>query len=235
MNTCHWIIAGSRFCSLAAVLALALLWQSELWAAMYVCPRADGGKQFTNAPISSKCVVFKTQRPSPFTGGSSSGWSGERRRSGYWSAASYESKIEHFGRRYQIDPHLIKAVIKTESDFDRYAVSRRGARGLMQLMPETARELQVADPFNPSQNIEGGTRYLRYLLDTFEGDLTLALAAYNAGPTLVKRVQRVPRIPETISYVKRVLGFYQSYRKNGKVAEVFRGARIRVSDIVTVQ
>jgi soluble lytic murein transglycosylase-like protein len=104
------------------------------------------------------------------------------------------------------------AVIKTESDFDQFALSKTGAQGLMQLMPETARELNVLNPFNPHENIDGGTRYLRRMLDLFDGNLRLSLAAYNAGPTLVGRLQKVPRIPETIRYVKKVLAHYKKYR-----------------------
>lgn len=205
----------------------------EAYAAVYVCRSDDGGRHFTNTPTSDNCVVFKRKKVSVFSSGKIS--VAGRSRGGYRSAASYDSHINHYGSRYRVDPNLIKAVIRTESDFNQYAVSRRGARGLMQLMPETARELNVADPFNPGQNIEGGTRYLRYLLDTFNDNLTLTLAAYNAGPTLVRRVQRVPRIPETVAYVERVLGYYRGYSRKGAVADAFRGATIKVSEIVTVQ
>ena len=200
----------------------ALLCCSSGSAAIYVCRSSDGGTHFTNTPMSDSCVVFKRKQLSTFSlGGSGRG--------------SYETYIKRFGSRYQVDPNLIKAVIRTESDFNRYAVSRKGAKGLMQLMPETAREMNVADPFHPGQNIEGGTRYLRYLLDTFNQDLVLTLAAYNAGPTIVRKVQRIPRIPETQAYVKRVLAHYRKYSGKGEVAEILPEARIKVSDIVTVQ
>lgn len=109
-----------------------------------------------------------------------------------------------------IDPFLIKAIIKAESNFDPTAVSPKGAQGLMQLMPATARDLQVADPLDPLENILGGTRYLRYLLDSYNWDVALSLAAYNAGPGNVKGA--VPNINETRTYVAKVLKNYDSYR-----------------------
>ncbi len=128
-------------------------------------------------------------------------------------SSAYDRYIRQAADRYNIDSRLIKAVIRIESGFDRKAVSRHGAQGLMQLMPATSRELQVRDPFDPRQNINGGTRYLRYLLDTFAGNLMLSLAAYSAGPGTVRRAGGIPRIPETIQYVVRVLKCYRGYRQ----------------------
>jgi soluble lytic murein transglycosylase-like protein len=109
-----------------------------------------------------------------------------------------------------VDPLLIKAIIKAESNFDPAAVSPKGAQGLMQLMPATAKDLQVTDPFDPQDNITGGAKYLRFLLNSYEWNLELSLAAYNAGPGKVKK--SVPNIDETKRYVAKVLESYQDYR-----------------------
>ncbi|MBM4123538.1 MAG: lytic transglycosylase domain-containing protein [Nitrospira sp.] len=125
-----------------------------------------------------------------------------------------EGTIARHSRRHRLDPALIRAVIKAESDFDPAAVSRAGAVGLMQLMPTTALRLNVRDAYDAEDNIGGGTRYLRYLLDRFEGNLTLALAAYNAGEHVVDRYHAVPPIDETRRYVAKVLRFYRTYLRN---------------------
>jgi soluble lytic murein transglycosylase-like protein len=122
-----------------------------------------------------------------------------------------EGAIAHHSRQQQLDPALVSAIIKAESDFDPDAVSRAGAIGLMQLMPQTAVRLDVRDPFNPEENIAGGARYLRYLLDRFHGNLPLALAAYNAGATRVEHYKTLPPIHETRHYVKKVLRLYRQY------------------------
>ena len=105
-----------------------------------------------------------------------------------------------------IDERLLKAVVQAESDFNPDEVSHTGAMGLMQLMPDTARELGVVDPFNPYQNLTGGSKYLKQMLTRFNGDTSLALAAYNAGPGAVKRAGGIPNIAETKNYVSKILG-----------------------------
>lgn len=122
-----------------------------------------------------------------------------------------EGAIARSAKEHQLDPALLRAVIKAESEFDPTAVSRAGARGLMQLMPETAVELDVRNPHDPEESIGAGARYLRYLLNRFSGNLTLALAAYNAGESRVARYQGIPPIPETRDYVRKVLRFYRMY------------------------
>ena len=122
--------------------------------------------------------------------------------------ASYLEIIYSKSDKYRIEPSLVSAVIKVESNWDIKAVSRNGAMGLMQLMPSTAKEMAVKNPLDPKENIEGGIRYLRYLMDRFNDDLTLALAAYNAGPRKVEKYKGIPPIIETRQYVKRVLSIY---------------------------
>lgn len=123
--------------------------------------------------------------------------------------ARFESIIQHYARWYGLDPALLSAVIQVESAFNPFAVSEKGALGLMQLMPETASSWQVADPMNPRQNIRGGALQLRYLLVRFNDDLELALAAYHAGEARVSRYEGVPPIASTQQYVDRVLDIYR--------------------------
>jgi soluble lytic murein transglycosylase-like protein len=120
-----------------------------------------------------------------------------------------ESVIQPAAAKYGLDPNLVAAVIWAESSGDPNAVSKKGARGLMQLMPATARELGVDNVFDPGQNVDGGSRYLRRMLDEHDGDLSLALAAYNAGPNAVRRYGGVPPYRETRDYVGRVLRVYE--------------------------
>jgi hypothetical protein len=129
------------------------------------------------------------------------------------ATAPYDDLIRRAGLSYDVDPALIKAVVAAESNFEPRALSRVGAQGLMQLMPETARAMGVRRPFVPRENIRGGVRYLRSLLDRFD-DLDHALAAYNAGPTAVLRYGGVPPYPETEEYVARVRSHYRRYQGN---------------------
>ena len=128
------------------------------------------------------------------------------------SGKDYDPHVRTAAVKYDLPAALIKAVMAAESAFNPRAVSRRGAQGLMQLMPETARQLSVGDVFDPAQNIDGGARYLRLLWTQYDGDLFRTLSAYNAGPEAVRRAAgKVPRIAETQDYVKRVLALYQAY------------------------
>ncbi len=137
------------------------------------------------------------------------------RLSGPTSFTNYDELIRSASDRYSIDADLIRAVIKTESDFDSTARSNKGAMGLMQLMPDTARLHNVADAYNPIDNIEGGVRHLKLLLSRYQGDLKLSLAAYNAGINAVEKFGGIPPFAETQEYVRRVLQQYQAYRANG--------------------
>jgi len=128
---------------------------------------------------------------------------------------NFSSFINAAAKRYNLAPELIQAIIKIESSFNPFAISERGAMGLMQLMPETAKEMNVGSPFEAEENIMGGSRYLRTLHDLFAGDLQLVLAAYNAGPNrILENSHRIPRIPETEEYVKKVLQEYGRIREN---------------------
>jgi soluble lytic murein transglycosylase-like protein len=126
--------------------------------------------------------------------------------------STYDNLIIKASEKHNVEPALIKAIIKAESNFNHRAVSRKGARGLMQLMPATASSLQVQDSFQPENNIEGGVRYLRYLLNYFNGNLPFALAAYNAGENAVIRHRGIPPYRETQMYVQRVLSYLDKFR-----------------------
>ncbi len=121
---------------------------------------------------------------------------------------SYSDIIKAACNRHGVDPALVQALVKVESGFNPYALSRTGAMGLMQLMPQTAEDMNVTNTFNPHENIDGGVRYLRYLIDRYEGNLALALAAYNSGETAVKKWGTIPPFPETQNYVQKILGLY---------------------------
>ncbi len=127
----------------------------------------------------------------------------------------YDHIISHYCRIYGMDQELVKLIIEKESNFNPRAVSKSGAVGLMQLMPETARLLGVKDVYDPWENIKGGVKFLRSLFDLFGGDLELVLAAYHAGPGRVKRLNRVPSIPTTLAYVDYIISRYDgAYKKN---------------------
>ena len=132
--------------------------------------------------------------------------------SGALGPSAFEDLIRSASGRYNVDADLVRAVIKAESDFRSNARSNKGAMGLMQLMPETARLHNVIDAYDPSENVDGGVRHLRMLLDRYQGDIELSLAAYNAGSGAVEKHGGIPPFAETREYVRRVVRLYDSYR-----------------------
>jgi len=189
-----------------AALALTLLLPSQTLADIYKYVDEEGVIHFTNVPTDGKFKLFYREKPVHFQ--SELGLQLEK----------YDHLIFKASEKYNVNYNLIKAVIKAESNFNPQAVSRAGARGLMQLMPKTAYAYQVQDSFEPESNIEAGVRYLRYLLNLFQGNLHLALAGYNAGENAVIKNKGIPPYPETRTYVQRVLRFYQEYGKETKTS-----------------
>ncbi|MEA3547891.1 MAG: transglycosylase SLT domain-containing protein [Thermodesulfobacteriota bacterium] len=176
-----------------------LIFPCSTKAQMYTFVDEKGVMHFSNVPTDSRYKLIRSKRLS-------------RKKYSKLAPGQCSSHIEKAARRYGVDPCLVKAVIKMESNFNCRAVSKKGAQGLMQLMPGTARDMRVANPFDPKDNIFGGTRYLRKMIDLFQGDVKLALAAYNAGPERVKALGRIPPFPETMNYVDKVLYHYQKYK-----------------------
>ncbi len=136
------------------------------------------------------------------------------------SGRQYDLIIRRMAQRYDVDPELIHSIIRAESNYDSWAVSPKGAVGLMQLMPDTAKEYGVKDRYDPVENIEGGVKYLKELLQIYGQKNDLVLAAYNAGPEAVKKHNGIPPYPETIQYIQRVKSYWnpeQSPKKNKKI------------------
>jgi len=184
---------------LAIVVGFPLALRGVSGADVYVYKDKQGVLIFTNVPTHSgyRRVIRENN---PQSNGALS------------SPSTYEDLIVSASNRHSIDADLIRAVIKVESDFNSNARSHKGAMGLMQLMPETARLHKVSDVFDPGENIEGGVRHLRLLLGRYQGDLELSLAAYNAGSKAVEKHGGIPPFAETQEYVRRVLRYYDRYR-----------------------
>lgn len=179
-------------------------------AEFYIYTDKDGITHVTNIPPHK---VKKKQAVNTFD------WTdelGTLRRVHRVDVSSFDPTISKAADYYTLPRALVKAVIAVESSFNPKAVSPAGAQGLMQLMPATAREMEVRDSFDPVANIYGGTRYLRILATRFQGDIRKTIAAYNAGPTAVSRAGGVPNYPETQKYVKRVLKLYRHYLKQAQ-------------------
>lgn len=162
----------------------------------------DGTVHFSNVPVDHRYRPFALPSDTPFS---------QLRTMAPEERARLYRLIDTAARTYRMDPALIRAVVKAESDYNPKAISSAGALGLMQLMPATARDLDVKNPFDPEQNVRGGVQYLRYLLDRFEGSVPLAVAAYHAGEQTVDRHGGIPPIAATQDYVKRVMTFHKRY------------------------
>jgi soluble lytic murein transglycosylase len=182
--------------STSAVLGLLLI-PAIGWTDVYLFRDKDGVLNFTNVPTHGgyrRVIREGGQAPAVLR------------------SADYDEAIRSASDRHSIDADLVRAVIKAESGFDSNARSRKGAMGLMQLMPDTARLHNVLNAFDPADNIEGGVRHLRMLLERYQGDLRLSLAAYNAGSGAVEKYGGIPPFAETREYVRRVLRFYETFR-----------------------
>jgi soluble lytic murein transglycosylase-like protein len=215
-----------RMCG-GAVLFCALGLSPTANADIYLQRDRYGVLHFTNAPTEGVARVIVKERPLPparrmlVPRGAYRGVLSRALPAG--GPTSYDDLIREIAERYDVEYALVKAVIKAESAFDRLAVSPKGALGLMQLMPATAAQHKVRNVFLPRDNIEGGVRHLRMLLDRYNGDVRLAVAAYNAGTQRVENAGGVPSIPETREYLTRVLRYRLAYlREGGGVLQVSR-------------
>jgi soluble lytic murein transglycosylase-like protein len=166
-------------------------------ADIYMFIDSQGVLHFTNAPTSSQYKLYIKERPKPAE-----------------ATKKYDGIIQEASNTFGLSFSLLKAMIKVESDFDSRAISKKGALGLMQIMPQNLRAFNIQEPYDPKDNIMGGARYFKSLIERFEGKLPLALAAYNAGPTIVDKYRDIPPIKETEDYVKRVMKYFYLYKNS---------------------
>ncbi len=187
-----WIVLGS----LSVIL---LVPGTRAQAGIYRYIDENGVIHFSNVPTNSRYVLYIREETDIYFE--------------YYADDQFDHLIEDAAHQYGVDFALIKAIIRAESSFDPRAVSRAGAMGLMQLMPQTADNLSVIDAFDPRENIDAGVRHFRELLGTFQNDLKLSLAAYNAGKNAVLEFKSIPPYNETQRYVQKVLSFYRAYKR----------------------
>jgi len=184
----------------AVTLIVTFLVPPPAYADIYVYIDRDGVCHFTNAPTSGKYKVY--MREAAF------------KPPAIRTIRHFDKVIDEAARSNGLSFHLLKALVHVESAFDPRAVSKKGALGLTQIMPDNLDLLDVRDPFDPKDNVMGGARYLRAMMDRFGGRLNLALAAYNAGPTAVERYQDIPPYSETRNYVEKVLKYFRYYKNS---------------------
>lgn len=199
-------LAYKEFICCLLVFLLSIFVSNNVNAEIYTYEDDNGTVHFSNVPTDPQFTMIIPPKEEPKQTG----------RKGYQNSrqGEFNKLIADKSYQYGLDPALVKAVIAVESDFNPRAVSEKGAMGLMQLMPLTAKDLGVSNTFDPAANVDGGTRYLRYLLDSFNWDIELALAAYHAGKSRVERHFGIPPIPATHAYVKKVKSTYRSYILN---------------------
>jgi soluble lytic murein transglycosylase-like protein len=200
-----------RCCPCAALLGAVLLLPALAAADIYSYVGPDGTMHFTNVPGGDS--RYRLHRKSRSDGRHRAEATGTANSPSIDRFTRFNDAVHQAATLYQIPEELVRAVIKVESDYDPRAVSRAGAQGLMQLMPATAERMQVKDILDPRENIMGGVRYLRVLANTFNGDLGLTLAAYNAGEGAVIRHGGIPPYNETQEYVVRAITYYRRYRE----------------------
>lgn len=166
-------------------------------ADIYMFIDSQGVLHFTNTPTSSEYKLYIKERPKPAA-----------------ATIKYDGIIQEASDKFDLSFFLIKAIIKVESDFDSRAVSKKGALGLMQIMPQNLQAFNIREPYDPKDNIMGGSRYFKSLIERYSGKLPLALAAYNAGPTIVDKYRNIPPIKETEDYVKKVMKYFYLYKNS---------------------
>ncbi len=194
---------GIKFLKIVSFSAIFILiaFVISVHADIYMYIDDNGVMHFTNAPTSNEhdykiYIKEKTAISKKFH-----------------STDKYDKLITQASRKYDVDSRLLKAMIKAESDFNPQAVSRKGAMGLMQIMPQNFEMLNLDNPFDPWQNIRAGAQYFKKMYERFNGKLALSLAAYNAGPTAVDRYKSIPPYQETEEYVRRVLRYYRTFKQ----------------------
>jgi len=193
----YYLSKKSRWAILVVVVGLFLIIPESARTDIFMYIDSEGVLHFTNAPTSSQYKLYIKERPKPSA-----------------ATKAYDPIIKEASLRYDLSFPLIKAIIRVESNFNAKAVSHKGALGLMQVMPKNLKPLDIGDPFDPKENIMGGARYFKAMVDRFDGKLPLALAAYNAGPNIVEKYRAIPPIEETRNYVKKVMEFFYLYKNS---------------------
>lgn len=194
-----------RIIAIIGFIVLLSMMTSPALADIFLYIDKEGVMHFTNVPTHYQYRVFLRER---------SGNTSKVRTSYKPDSNKYDHLIDTSSQKYGVDSALVKAIIRAESSFNPHAISTKGAEGLMQLMPETAMKMNVLNPFDPRENIEGGVKYVKYLLERFDHNLKLSLAAYNAGETVVTQNNGIPNYSETKNYVAEVLRYYKEYQSS---------------------